>query len=175
MGECKGLNTGVAASWKLAETNKYFKNGFPTFENLKKTILMAFSPIDNEGVAKTELHVLKQGEKQIKEYIAEFSVVANRTNITEDTALVEYFINGLHPKLLERVFTMESPPTTLQGWKKAASKFNGNYRRAHAIAQHIKGGTISRSYESTSSIPVMNSTPTRNPNTMDVDHLTQQE
>ena len=69
---------------------------------------------------------------------------------------------------------METPPTTLQGWKEAAFRFDGNWRRAQAIAQRIKGITT-RSYESTFAAQAKELTPTRDPNAMDVDRLTQQE
>jgi hypothetical protein len=53
-------------------------------------------------------------------------IISARTGLTEDSALIEYFIDGLHPKLMECVYTMEKPPSTLEGWMRAASLFDGN-------------------------------------------------
>ncbi|KAF8234792.1 hypothetical protein L208DRAFT_1260062 [Tricholoma matsutake] len=47
--------------------------------------------------------------------------------------MIEYFMDGLHPKLLKRVHTMEMVPNTLEGWIKAASKYKGQWKRAMAI------------------------------------------
>jgi hypothetical protein len=123
------MNGGVAGSWKQGKTAAYLKAGnFGTFDEFKQAVQTAFTPIDDKGVAKTELHTLQQGDKRIEKYIAQFMIIAAHTGLTEDSVLIEYFINGLHPKLMEHVYTMEKPPTTLEGWMRAASLFDGNWR-----------------------------------------------
>ena len=47
--------------------------------------------------------------------------------------MIEYFMDGLHPELLKRVHTMETVPNTLEGWIKAASKYEGQWKWAMAI------------------------------------------
>jgi hypothetical protein len=139
-----------------------------------KLFRTAFTPIDDEGVAKTELRTLRQGDTRIEEYIAQFTIIAARTGLTEDSALIEYFINGLHPKLMEHVYTMEKPPTTLEGWMRAASLFDGNWRRACAIANWNKSGSV-KPTPVPDYVPQM---PTRDPNAMDIDtikHLSPEE
>jgi hypothetical protein len=169
------MNGGVAGSWKQGKTAAYLNTGnFGTFDEFKQAVKTAFTPIDDEGVAKTELRTLRQGDMRIEEYIAQFTIISARTGLTEDSALIEYFIDGLHPKLMERVYTMEKPPTTLEGWMRAASLFDGNWRRAHAIANRNKSGSLKPS-------PVPDyvpQIPTRDPNAMDVDtikHLSPEE
>jgi hypothetical protein len=111
---------------------------FGTFNKFKQAIQTAFIPINDKEVAKTELQTLCQGNKRIKEYIVQFIIIAACTGLTEDSALIKYFINGLHPKLMECVYTMEKPPTILEGWMRAASLFEGNWRQAHVIAGRNK-------------------------------------
>jgi hypothetical protein len=53
-------------------------------------------------------------------------IVAACTGLTEDNMLIKYFIDGLHPKLMECIYTMEKPPFMLEGWMRAASLFDGN-------------------------------------------------
>jgi hypothetical protein len=162
------MNGGVAGSWKQGKTAAYLKDGnFGTFDEFKQAVRTAFTPIDNEGVAKTELRTLRQGDMRIEEYIAQFTIISARTGLTEDSALIEYFIDRLHPKLMERVYTMEKPPTTLKGWMRAASLFDGNWRRARAIANRNKSGSIKPS-PVPDYVPQM---PTRDPNAMDVDTI----
>jgi hypothetical protein len=43
-------------------------------------------------------------------------------------------MDGLHPKILEKVFRKETVHNTLDGWIDAVSKFNGQWRRAKVIA-----------------------------------------
>jgi hypothetical protein len=98
------MNGGVAGSWKQGKTAAYLKAGdFGTFDKFKQAVRTAFTPIDDEGVAKTELRTLRQGNTRIKEYIVQFTIIATRTGLTKDSTLIEYFIDGLHPKLMERV------------------------------------------------------------------------
>jgi hypothetical protein len=48
-------------------------------------------------------------------------------------SLIEYFMDGLNVKLLEKVYMMEKMPTTITAWYEAAAKFDGQYRRVKAI------------------------------------------
>ena len=123
------MNGGVAGSWKQGKVAAYLKAGsFGTFEAFKTAVKTAFTPINDEGVAKTELRTLRQGEKRIEEYITQFTIIATYTGLTKDGTLIEYFINRLHLKLVEHVYTMEKTPTMLKGWMRATSLFDGNWR-----------------------------------------------
>jgi hypothetical protein len=53
------MNGGVAGSWKQGKTAVYLKAGnFGTFNEFKQAIQTAFTPINDKGVAKTELQTL---------------------------------------------------------------------------------------------------------------------
>jgi hypothetical protein len=163
------MNGGVAGSWKQGKTAAYLKAGnFSTFDDFKQAVQTAFTPINDEEVAKTELRTLCQGDKRIKEYIAQFMIIAACTGLTEDSVLIEYFIDGFHLKLMECVYTMEKPPAMLEGWMRTTSLFDGNWRWAHVIAGRNKSG-------SSQLTPVPDYTPkitpTRDPNAMDVDTI----
>jgi hypothetical protein len=104
---------------------------------------------------------------QIEEYITQFTIISACTGLTEDSALIEYFIDGLYPKLMERVYTMEKLPTTLEGWMRATSLFDGNWRCACAIANQNKSGSVKPA-------PVPDyvpNVPARDLNVMDVDTI----
>jgi hypothetical protein len=53
-------------------------------------------------------------------------IISVCTGLTEDSTLIKYFIDRLHLKLMEHIYTMEKPPSTLEGWMRAASLFDGN-------------------------------------------------
>jgi hypothetical protein len=162
------MNGGVAGSWKQGKTAAYLKaRDFGTFDEFKQAVRTVFTPINDEGVAKTELCTLQQGNMRIEEYIAQFTIISAHTGLTEDSALIKYFVDGLHLKLMERVYTMEKPPTTLEGWMRAASLFDGNWRRARAIANWNKSGSVKPA-----PIPdYVPSVPTRDLNAMDIDTI----
>jgi hypothetical protein len=104
---------------------------------------------------------------RIEEYIAQFTIISARTGLTKDSALIEYFIDGLHPKLMECVYTMEKLPTTLEGWMRATSLFDGNWRCTRAIVNQNKSGSV----KPTPVPDYVPNVPTRDPNTMDVDTI----
>jgi hypothetical protein len=163
------MNRGVAGSWKQGKAAVSLKAGnFGTFDKFKQAVQTAFTPINNKGVAKIELRTLRQGDKRIREYIAQFTIIAAHTGLTEDSTLIEYFINGLYPKLMEHIYTMEKPPSTLEGWMRATSLFDENWRRACVIANMNKSGSFKPT-------PVPDYTPknapTRDLNAMDIDTI----
>jgi hypothetical protein len=130
------MKGGTAAGWsesfiQTAETLGTFGT-WRAFETALKT---AFSPIDSKGTAQTKLQHLRQGLGGLDNYIAEFRILVSKCGITDNKSLIEYFMEGLNPELLKRVYLMENMPTTIQGWYEAANKFDGQYRRAKAIAE----------------------------------------
>jgi hypothetical protein len=131
----------------------------------------AFSPVDDAGTARTQMKNLKQSScDSLEDYVSKFRILKDRTGITEDTALVEYFMDGLNTKILEKVFNMENVPTTLENWFKAAAKYDGQWRRAKAIIGKVKE-TIPKHEK-----PITpHFVPTRDPNAMDIDRLTATE
>jgi hypothetical protein len=53
------MNGGVAGSWKQGKTAAYLKaRDFGTFDKFKQAVRTAFTPINDKGVAKTELRTL---------------------------------------------------------------------------------------------------------------------
>jgi hypothetical protein len=95
----------------------------------------------------------------------QFTIIAAYTGLTEDSALIEYFIDRLYPKLMEHVYTMEKLPSMLEGWMRAASLFDGNWRQACVIANRNKSGSFKLT-----PVPdyMPKNTPTRDPNMMDI-------
>jgi hypothetical protein len=69
---------------------------------------------------------------------------------------------------MERVYTMEKPPSTLEGWMRATSLFDGNWRQVCMIANRNKSGSLKLT-------PVPDYTPqnvlSRDPNAMDVNTI----
>jgi Retrotransposon gag protein len=123
------MNAGTASAWAL---NFGSRRNLGTWEAFVKEVKDTFSPVDNARMARTEMKTLKQGD-DLEEYINQFLLLMTRSGLTEDTALIKYFMDRLKPTLLDKIFTMENVLTTLKDMIKAMSKFNGNWRRAKAI------------------------------------------
>jgi Retrotransposon gag protein len=88
---------GMAAAWAQNYVDQNMD--LETWVDLKEAIKTAFSPVDDAGAAWTELKELRQGQGDLKDYIAQFRILKGRCGITNDTALIEYFMDGLHPEL----------------------------------------------------------------------------
>ncbi|KAF9461084.1 hypothetical protein BDZ94DRAFT_1168402 [Collybia nuda] len=75
------------------------------------------------------------------EYNTKFSTQAARSGITEDKALIEYYMAGLPNALQEKILTSDNPPSTMKEWRDKASIYDNNYQRAKAIAAHLRGNS----------------------------------
>jgi Retrotransposon gag protein len=117
------MTEGTAATWVQNHVDQ--NTSLETWVDLKEAIKMAFSPIDDAGAVRMELKELRQGQGDLKDYIAQFQILKGRCGITDDTTLIKYFMDGLHPKLLKKVFGKDNVPDTLEGWITATSKFDG--------------------------------------------------
>jgi Retrotransposon gag protein len=135
-----------------------------TWERFVTEVKEAFSPIDDARSARTEMKTLKQGN-DLEDYINQFLILKARSGLTEDTTLIEYFMDGLKPALLDKFFTMENIPGTLNGMIKATAKYDGNWRRAKAIM-----GRAQETHEKKTA-----ATPKTMKSMLEINHLSQQE
>jgi Retrotransposon gag protein len=168
------MTRGTAAGWKESFINKacsWTPVDFGTWDAFKAAVTAAFEPIDNQGATRTQMKNLKQETSGVQDYISQFRILKGRSGLTDDASLIEYFMDGLHPKLLEKVYGMETVPATLEYWMKAVAKWEGQHRHAQAIIKGLRSS-------STHITPASNltpSTPARDPNAMDIDHLSTAE
>jgi Retrotransposon gag protein len=169
------LTGGPAASWKRSFINEVCKRNpvsYGTWAEFSKRILETFEPIDDKGTARTQMKNLKQGSSGVQDYISQFRILQERSGLTDNESLIEYFMDGIHPELLKKVYGMEIVPDTLEGWMKAVSKWEGQHKRAQAI---IKNFRATSSPAASTSNPTFIPTPVRDPNAMDIDRLSAAE
>ena len=161
----------AAQQWKEAFlTAKTTAAGTPnlgTYANFRVELLKAFSASDVPGNARAELRNIKQGGSA-DEYVSQFRILAGRSKITDDTALIEYFMEGLKPKLLEKIYALPTIPTTIDDWYTYASRFDNQWTRVKEIIARNKGTT----YTQKKPTYAARYTGTHDPNVMDVDRLT---
>lgn len=176
------MKGGTAGPWKKSWYGE--NSDHPgTFTTFMTTIEEAFSTPDEAGDARQTLKTLRMsGNMTADDYIAEFKSAASESKITESKALVEYFMEGIPPSLMQKILTMDNPPTTIKGWYEKASIFDTQYRRAKAIVARAKGnsgrttgGNNGKKYNFQRNNPKYVPNNSRDPNAMDIDRLTIQE
>jgi hypothetical protein len=145
------LSDGTASAWAQAWAKKEELGDWAGFLAAFRD---SFAPIDDAGAARTEMKALRHG-KDLGKYIAEFIMLKNRAGISDATVLIDYFISGLNPKLVDKIYSMTIVPETLDGVIKAATTFEGNWKRGRAligktIDSHEKKTTVKKEPPSTS-------------------------
>lgn len=169
------LTEGTAKAWKeafLGEILSQRPANFGTYEEFITRLQTAFSASDVEGEARAQLRQLKQGKSTADEYISEFWILAGRSKITDDKALIEYFMEGIHTSILAKIFALDKIPTTISEWYEKASRFDAQYRRFQEISGRKKGTNITPTRFTTASPKYVSS---KDPNAMDIDRLTTEE
>jgi Retrotransposon gag protein len=124
------MKGGTAVGWSKLFVNTAIAAtpvAFGTWTVFKILVKSAFSLVDTEGKACTNIKHLKQGSGPVDDYIAQFQILAGKCRITNDKSLIKYFMDGLNAKLLEKVYMMEKMPTMIMAWYEAAAKFDGQY------------------------------------------------
>jgi len=166
------MNKGSAQAWKesfiIEKTNRNGTISFGTWNACKKAIEDAFLISDIPGNARAKLRTLRQ-TGSANEYVGQFRILAQRSKITDDAALIEYFMEGLKPKLLEKIYALETIPTTIDEWYSHACRFDNQWLRVQEIIGRQRGGhTPVRRYA-----PTPRYSP--DPNAMDIDRLSTEQ
>ena len=122
--------------------------GYGTWNEFVQEFKKAFSPIDTQGTAMAQLVNLRQGKKDLTEYIATFNQLALRAKVHDDVNKCNYFIQGLsadfadalvlqgqchftdYAKLTANCISFANDRARLEGIRKARgykSRFQNNY------------------------------------------------
>ena len=102
------MNSGTAAAWKETKLQDYLaKSTFPTWASFKIEVDAAFSPISAAAEARMNLKNLAQ-DGPVDDYIAKFHILANSSGITQEEALIEFFLDGLKEEILKGILECQS-------------------------------------------------------------------
>ena len=166
------LTDGAAQTWKesfLTEKTKK-EGGY----NLGTALKDAFSPSDVAGNAWAGLQNLKQTRSDDK-YVSQFWILARQLGIISSVALIEYFMEGLKPSILAKVYALEKIPTNITRWYTQASQIDNQWHQVQEIKAKNKGINLPKQQNHTTPRYTNTNVNTRDPNAMDVDHLTIEE
>ena len=59
---------------------------------------------------------MKQGKDSVNDYVAQFRILASKAKMTDDAALMEYFMEGINTGILQKIFAQEKLPATITEW-----------------------------------------------------------
>src|SRR5271168_608504 len=93
--------------------------------------------------------------------------------MTDNAALTEYFMEGIHTGILQKMFSQEKLPATITEWYEQTSKCDSHYRRVQEILGRRHGTTSQVQTTNNMKKPfIPRFTPKeQDPNAVDVDGL----
>ena len=104
-----------------------------SWAEFKKSIEKTFLPIDDARAAHLEMKQLKQQKGKLEDYSTKFQLLAVRARIKEDISLIEYFIDGLHPDIVQAIYAKDTVPEKINDMIDAASKAQTATNHVNAI------------------------------------------
>ena len=131
--------------------------------------------MDEKGDALAEMKSIRQDKRTAEDFIEDWKILAKKSKLTDDTAIIDYLQTALNRPLVEKILGLENCPTTARGWYEQAIRLDNQYRRQKAIIDRLKG-TTRRTFTSTSTQPrLYYRRPKKDPNAMDVDRMSTDE
>jgi len=125
------MTEGMAASWSdtfyqvcEGRTAKY-----GTWADFEKQFREMFIPADVSIVALNKIQKLKQLQKSLTSYIAEFRLLVAVANVKESHVLIDMFNLGLNDNLLHTIHLMGEIPTNFDKYITAVTKIDSNINR----------------------------------------------
>src|SRR5882762_8360577 len=170
------MGDGLAGNWKLRFGHDYLVPGapntvLPTYEAFTSLLDKDFKEIDIQQKAYHALSILQQGKLSVDEYTSKFRSLATQAKITEDATLVDYYQRGLHPAIVDRIYSGDALPIDFAAWVEKAVRLDQLYRArlAQKTSRYVPT-SLSTTRSTQSTLPV---TTEHDPNAMDVDRRRQ--
>src|SRR5271168_3745052 len=94
---------GTARAWKEAFVRDIINSPGNDFGSLKQftvDLKKAFKASDSEGDARAKLQQSKQGKYSVDDYVTQFRILTGKAKMTNDKALMEYFMEGINTGIL---------------------------------------------------------------------------
>uniref|UniRef100_A0ACB8G3T1 Uncharacterized protein n=1 Tax=Sphaerodactylus townsendi TaxID=933632 RepID=A0ACB8G3T1_9SAUR len=120
---------GEAANWLVG----LVEEDVPEIHNLEQFLLAVHCRFEDplaEEKARAALQRLRQGNRSVSDFVAEFRRLASRLRGWPEMVLVQLFKDALHPKVLQWSLVHGDPPT-LMDWIKRAGDAELQIRQIH--------------------------------------------
>ena len=112
--------------------DKYFQ----TWSSFKKEFKNVFHERDATAKAQEKLQNIHQGVKTAEEYVLEFARYELDAEFDEKANLA-FFKKGLQSWIRDKIYGMETVPTSLEDWKTKAMQFDQNKREQQEFERHF--------------------------------------
>ena len=99
------ITGGTARAWKESWLNKKIAlSNLGTFKEFKTMLNAMFTALDEGGHALATLQSMCQKKGELNKYIAQFTILAGQSGLSDKKALAEYYMEGIQPDILKDVF-----------------------------------------------------------------------
>ncbi|KAF8547390.1 hypothetical protein OG21DRAFT_1379626, partial [Imleria badia] len=161
------MKKGTAQGWAATFTTDTIKlKKFETFDDFVKSLEATFCTIDIKGKALGILQSLNQDGDDILGFINQFKVAAHQSGLTDHSVLIRFFSEGLNPRLMKQIYTMDSVPDKIEAWYTKAEAFQAQWAHSNKIATpHNRKKTANTSTPR----PYLPTPKVKDPNAMDID------
>jgi hypothetical protein len=131
------MTEGDAASWKEEFLESKAKTPGPidlgTYTQFLTELEEAFKPYDAPGDALEEIKTIRIGNNSAEDHVAQFKMLVTKAGLAESSMLIDAFRETLRIPLQKQILNLETQPTTLAEWYKAAIALDNKYRRIQRI------------------------------------------
>ena len=118
------------------EVHKELDRYYQTWTSFVKNFKSVFHERDATAKAQEKLQNIHQGVKTAEEYVLEFSRYEVDAEFDEK-ANIAFFKKGLQNWIRDKIYGMETVPTSLDDWKKKAMQFDQNKREQQEFERHF--------------------------------------
>jgi hypothetical protein len=131
------MSKGSAATWaEAAYENAAELESFGTWKNFQEDFKRTFVTKDVKATAIAKLSSLTQsGCGSLEKFNAEFRLLAHRSTVNSQGALIEWYLRALHPSISTQILRMDKTPESLEGWIAKAEHFNVQNERIKSLRQ----------------------------------------
>lgn len=158
------MKNGSAATWANTFRTKVLAASPPSFGTFEDFVKIFKKTFQHEDLVAKALHWMQSTRTKLSDintYIAEFKNYAALSEVSDDVVLISFFARGIPDSLRQRIFSMDTPPTTIEEWYSKAVHFVVQWERADAY----KTGRVYSTFRPTAS----STASAKDPDAMDVD------
>ena len=131
------MKEGSAATWASTTTKKALAYNSPNlgtwadfFSNFKTSFI--HTNVKNESITWLTTTLVSK-TLPLRDYISQFKNHIALSTITNEDALINFFLRGIPIPLMKRIYTMDTVPTKVDDWYTHTMHFKTHWDRADAI------------------------------------------
>ena len=133
------MREGAAALWALTETEAAFKRNPPSFgtwQDFLDKFSTSFILENTKDQAIAWMTTTKVDKKTpLMDYISQFKNNAALSEINNEDVLINFFLRGIPPSLMRRIYGMDMVPTTIDKWYQTTLRFQHVWEKTNEIAK----------------------------------------